>query len=1257
MRRPLRHAVVLSAGLAGWLFAATSALGQDQADEFWRLWDLAYTQREAGQYEQMERTALQMRRLAEGRLRSDATLLPRALFRQAEAAIGRGRPKEGRQLYTQALTLARKAHGGEHPFVALVLLDSGFAADQQGDSDEAEALYKQALAVGEKALGPEHVDVAQTLHNLGVLYVDQGRYDEAEPFYKRALEARKKILQPTDPDLGWTLHGLGSLYCEQGRYAEAEPHLKQALAIRREAFGNESAEVSEELTNLALVYCGQKRYAEAEGFYKQALAIDRKLFGNEHAYVAMDLLDLAALYRDQRRYSEAVKSCNEALAIRRRLFGNESVDVGACLSDLALIYESQGRLLEAEPLYERALKIYERGLDKDDPDLAGALYELATAQFWTGKYTAAEANLKRAIAIGRQALGDGPEVADVMLVLAHTYRELGRYKEAEAQIDLAQAIFEAGAAQTGTGMARCLACRGNLLYELGRFAEAEPLLNRALELAEQSEDPDPLEIADYLDTLVELYGLQGRFDLAAQYSRRAYEICWRELPTGHPQLLGSAWNQAWIQEHKGQYAKAAELLRYCMVMYDRNFGRNNRVAAEVRYHLGTIYHSMERYDEAEALLREARDILRQYSGAESHPLAAYCQNALARVYLAAGKLDDADAVLEKAIRLGPLGLSSEVRYFSHLLRAQVLWQRNDRAPAVADLREAMRFAEQQRGRASGAEHQRAKYFAGLAEAFDRMVAWQSQLGDLDAALSAMERSRARSLLDQMSVQGIDLLAGIDRDEAARLRRREREAREKLVQLEARLKELRLDPRLSPTQRQQQADNLAALLRGARADYVQAYGEIRSASPAYRLAIGQDQKPVTLDRLRQWVKKHNALLLEYHLGTEGAHVLVVPAGENASLLPIELTEEQAGTLLLEPGPLTLKSLAAALSNEQKTGVIDLLKGASRPEHPAAVNRKLAVLWEVLMPERARQILTGERGRGAKRLIVVPDGPLAMLPFETLVVHPGGHEEKYLLDVGPPVQYAPSSTVLINLAKRGAGKAGREPVLSIGDPAYREPVDRSGRSAFTPAGQFALAAGRLSRLPHSAYETLWIEQAFDEAGIGATRLMREEATEGNLRRLAPGRRIVHLACHGVVDQAHGNLFGALALTPADERDPLNDGFLTLAEIYELNLQGCELTILSSCDTNLGPQQHGEGVWSVARGFLVAGSRRVAASNWLVDDEAAASLVSVFCTYLARAEKDGAPAHYADALHKAKRWARGEKKWSNPYYWSTFVLVGPD
>lgn len=114
-------------------------------------------------------------------------------------------------------------------------------------------------------------------------------------------------------------------------------------------------------------------------------------------------------------------------------------------------------------------------------------------------------------------------------------------------------------------------------------------------------------------------------------------------------------------------------------------------------------------------------------------------------------------------------------------------------------------------------------------------------------------------------------------------------------------------------------------------------------------------------------------------------------------------------------------------------------------------------------------------------------------------------------------------------------------------------------------------------------------------------------------------------------------------------------------ELPLAGCEPVVLSSCRTNVGPQRQGEGVHGLARGFLVAGARRVVASQWEVEDRSTAYLMGVFARELAKQQKEGVRLDYAEALHRAKRQMReigrrmaageklavGETSWQEPLY----------
>jgi CHAT domain-containing protein len=395
-----------------------------------------------------------------------------------------------------------------------------------------------------------------------------------------------------------------------------------------------------------------------------------------------------------------------------------------------------------------------------------------------------------------------------------------------------------------------------------------------------------------------------------------------------------------------------------------------------------------------------------------------------------------------------------------------------------------------------------------------------------------------------------------------------------------------------------------------------------------------------------------------IGFDQSFVFVVD-GNDARAVKLEISEDAAQAFGVEAGPLTSEKLRTALTIGDKS-ISELFKqaGSHTAKQGAAIDERMALLWKLLIPAEAREGLTQDK---YKRLVVVPDGPLVNLPFDALVVDRKAGESKYLLDVGPPIISGPSATLLYNLSNRVQLEKGPGAltVLSVGDPTYAtpSPSNQNLLAELTPRGRFSAYRGALSPLPYSGLEASWVAEQFNPVGLATKQLVKSAATEQAVRTNLAGRRIVHFACHGLADQTHGNLFGALAFTPGSTaQNSADDGFLTLAEIYGLNMQGCELAILSACETNLGPQQQGEGVFALSRGFLVAGARRVVASNWIVDDQSSASLVSVFCSLLAKQHKAGQPMDYAAALHEAKRWVRKQEKWKQPYYWGAFVLVGP-
>jgi CHAT domain-containing protein len=131
-------------------------------------------------------------------------------------------------------------------------------------------------------------------------------------------------------------------------------------------------------------------------------------------------------------------------------------------------------------------------------------------------------------------------------------------------------------------------------------------------------------------------------------------------------------------------------------------------------------------------------------------------------------------------------------------------------------------------------------------------------------------------------------------------------------------------------------------------------------------------------------------------------------------------------------------------------------------------------------------------------------------------------------------------------------------------------------------------------------------------------------------------LHLACHGMF-RSDNPMFSSLKL---------GDGWLTAAEVLDLDLAGALVT-LSACESGRNEVFGGDELIGLTRAFLGAGAATLVASLWLVQDETTAELMDKWYEHL----REGVGR--AAALRRAQLELRD--KFSHPYYWSPFVLIG--
>ena len=301
-------------------------------------------------------------------------------------------------------------------------------------------------------------------------------------------------------------------------------------------------------------------------------------------------------------------------------------------------------------------------------------------------------------------------------------------------------------------------------------------------------------------------------------------------------------------------------------------------------------------------------------------------------------------------------------------------------------------------------------------------------------------------------------------------------------------------------------------------------------------------------------------------------------------------------------------------EELAGAVAKKDSSWRPASAAAGTILLAQLPEL---DRVRHLL------------IAPDGPAHLVPFETLTLPASDTLVVERFDVS----YLPSAAFVAlprPAARRWAWPWQRQ-LVAFGDPA--------------PAGSYPLEIRALPRLPFAAIEVQHAAGQLPgraEVHVGAD-ARKQTVLDGRLR-FTP---VVHFSTHAVADMRDPDR-SRILLAPPSPGGPAD--YLFLRDLNDLDLTGVSLVTLSACDTERGKVVRGEGVEGFSRAILAAGAGAAVTTLWEVADRPGAELVTQFFY----AAGNGRP--LAVALRQAKlQFLRSGLSWTHPFYWAGYVLTG--
>ena len=358
---------------------------------------------------------------------------------------------------------------------ATAFLRAGIVYNRKQDRENALKMYDQAEQLYRAASNNEGVN--EVMRRRGVLFRQTARYDEARAQFQQCLDAARTMGLESQQIIA--LIDLSYLAFSRGQGSEAENYAQQAVTIAQ----NKQLEnfAASGLNEVGLAHYSRQDYEKAEHFFNQAVRLAR---ANKGRYTeAQGLSNLGGVYIYTLRVDQGLQLVQQALDFFQS--GNYPTNVSLCLTHMTRGYRRKGD-------YPAALQAANQKLELARKD--GVQTEIANAN---------------------------SEIAAVLMDREDLLTARKYYEDAGS-------VYESVKNQQRVMFNK--ANRGNILWRLGHYDQADPLLEDLWQTVSESREEYRQLLPAVLLYRAQMRLSQLRFGEAITLSTEAIAAAGTQIP-------------------------------------------------------------------------------------------------------------------------------------------------------------------------------------------------------------------------------------------------------------------------------------------------------------------------------------------------------------------------------------------------------------------------------------------------------------------------------------------------------------------------------------------------------------------------------------------------------------------------------------------------------------------------------------------------------------------------------------------------------